>query len=148
MDLFHLEFIKGERYSALANPGSALISESTARKYFGDQEPIGEVLVLDEKHSFQISAVFKDTPDNSHVKFDLLTYSGDKNPWIWPYCYIKLEDGATAEMAEKKIEALQKQHLPKSFADGNRFILQSLKDIHLHSHYDYEIEANNSTQSL
>lgn len=70
--LFSYQFIKGDPKTALDNPHSIVMTESTARKYIGDEDPMGKVLRLDNTYNFQVTCVIKDLPPNSYSKFDFL----------------------------------------------------------------------------
>ncbi len=70
--LFSFNFIKGDPVKELAEPNKAFISQTTAQKYFGNQDPLGKIISVDKKYDYLIAGVFEDIPDNSHLKFDLL----------------------------------------------------------------------------
>ena len=71
-EIFNYNFISGNPVTDLREPGHAFISESTAKKYFGDENPVGKSFSVDKKTEFQVSGVFEDTPQNSHLKFDII----------------------------------------------------------------------------
>ena len=72
LKIFSFPLISGEVETALTEPNTVVISESIAQKYFGSQDPIGKMLRMDGEHSMAVTAVAKDVPENSHIKFDLL----------------------------------------------------------------------------
>lgn len=71
-DMFTLSFIDGNRSDALKHPFTAVISESTAKKYFGDTQAYGKVLTDGDGRGYKITGVFKDLPKNTHMPFDVL----------------------------------------------------------------------------
>ncbi len=72
--MFDYPLVKGDRSQVLSNPHTMLISESMARKYFGDQEPLGKTLELSwwESGTYTIAGVMEDVPPTSHLRFDFL----------------------------------------------------------------------------
>jgi putative ABC transport system permease protein len=70
--IFKYAFITGDPVNGLKEPNTAFVSESTAKKYFGSRNPMGQILSVDKKTSYRITGVFKDIPPNSHLKFDIL----------------------------------------------------------------------------
>ena len=71
-ELFDFELIKGKKKDVLKEPGSVVLTESTARKYFGNENPLGKVLTLDKQLQLKVSGIAKDVPANSHLNFDLV----------------------------------------------------------------------------
>ena len=70
--IFDIEFISGNPETCIDGGGKIAISESVVERYFGQTEPIGQRLTLDGDFDFEVTAVFKDLPTNSHIKFDFL----------------------------------------------------------------------------
>ena len=156
-EIFDFPLVSGNRKTILRSPTSLAISESAARKYFGAENPIGKTLVLEawEKGEFQVEAVFKDVPENSHMKFDFivsiqnLLNNGQfrSRAWYWVnfYTYLQLQDEADPEVLEKKFSTIIDKHLGSHLRKINSeeiFTLQPLTDIHLHSNLFSEMEPN------
>jgi len=79
--LFSFPLLKGIHSLVLRDPFTMVVSESFARKYFGEQDAIGKSLKCDGKEEYVITKVFKDVPENTHLKFDaLLSYSSLYGP--------------------------------------------------------------------
>jgi len=145
----------------LAEPYSALISESLSSHYFGGNS-IGKVLEVydgEEYSHYKIKGILKDVPANSHVKFDLVTraketkknfWNGDIGFWDWGgQTYLRLNDAEKTSALESKINALaiSNNGLKKDKNDYGQistFELQRLTDIHLYSHLSEEFEINGS----
>lgn len=70
--MFTLNFIEGDAKSSLVNPFTMIVSESTAKKYFGEGEAYGKTLVSGENRGYKITGIFKDLPQNTHMPFDIL----------------------------------------------------------------------------
>lgn len=157
--LFSFPFIEGDPASALSNARSMVISRSTARKYFGDEDPLGKTLTLNAQTPFKVTGVFADIPDNSHLKFDmLLSFSTmgtnwGYDDWIFPefYTYVLLAPGADPQKVEQKFPAFITEHmaaLMKQLSYGAEMRLQPVTDIHLRSNYNKELEANGSEKEI
>src|SRR6185437_8202229 len=70
--IFSIPFIKGDRKNALVAPGSIVITDEMANKYFGRTDPVGKSLFYDNKTLLQVTGVVKKMPDNSDIRFDFL----------------------------------------------------------------------------
>ncbi len=132
--------------SALSMPNTVVLTESTAKKYYGDEDPIGRTLQFGDEMEFEIRGLIKDVPENSHIKFSVLVSAetlhewsegASRNAWGWYdfNTYILLEEGADPLVFQEKFAewlAVERQEEwgDDSFED---FILQPLEDIHLHS---------------
>ena len=164
-DVFALELVRGDPRTALSKPNQVVITESTARRYFGDEDPMGKILNSDRRRDFEVSGVIKDFPHNSHMHYDfiasMVSYDRSGNDmWVSNnfYTYVVLREGYTFDDLETKLpETVTKYVGPqveqflgvswqKLVEDGTayRFFLQPLTDIHLTSHLDAEIEVNGS----
>ncbi|MDB5088200.1 MAG: hypothetical protein JWR09_2194, partial [Mucilaginibacter sp.] len=145
--------------SALNNPNTVAISESTAKKYFPGQEAIGKTIRIQQQVSgtdikAMVTGVFKDVPANSHLQFDFLVSADAKaGDWIYPdsYTYISLSPQTDPKTFDAKLPAFIKKYAglsgqnAVSFTQGKTNInninlsLQPLKDIHLYSNLSNEI---------
>ena len=92
LEMFSYPFIHGDPFSALTEPRSMVISESTARRYFGDGDPMGKTLELfTDSVDYTITGVMKDVQENSHMKFDMLVdyqSNGRANETQWTSSYL------------------------------------------------------------
>jgi len=142
--IFSFPFVQGDPRTALSDLKSVVISESIARKFFGSENPMGKTLVVDGFQSFNVTGVFKDIPENSHIKFNILIsyYMQsdwfDNNNWRWPefYTYIKLKPKTHLPDLERKLGGFAYKHLGDQMKEDNtqyNFRLQPLTDIHLKS---------------
>jgi putative ABC transport system permease protein len=157
-DVFSFPFVRGEAKSAFVQPLSIVLTERLAKKYFGDEDPMGKTLIFDRRNSqyaLQVSGIVKDVPAQSHFKFDFLisirSLSGDfqgnyqiDNDWGWYnfYTYIKIRPNTEIAAITSKIQKLFKANQPE---DDNIFYTQplaGLDGIHLASHLKWELEAN------
>ena len=92
--MFTYPLISGDRESALAEPGTVLLSETAAEKYFGEENPIGKTLDVTGwvEGTYRVDGIFRDVPANSHLQFDLLlpmadllqrSYQDPNSAWNW-----------------------------------------------------------------
>src|SRR6185437_1271092 len=144
--IFSIPFIKGDRKNALVAPGSIVITDEMANKYFGRTDPVGKSLFYDNKTLLQVTGVVKKMPDNSDIRFDFLVsfetvYGVEgqpfadfmKNDWTFTPCdtWILLKPG----QRQQNIQAALNRHLQESGTVRNHkmnaVVLQALGDIHL-----------------
>ncbi len=153
-DVFDFQLITGNKADALKKPFSILLTKSTAEKYFKNQNPIGKKLIVDGKYEFTVRGILEDVRHQSHFKFDFLASfsslpilfkqkSRVLNNWLWNPCwtYIVLKKGVTTNQFQQQLNHLKSDKYGYE-ADNFQFKLQPLRDIHLRSHLDYEIEKN------
>jgi len=160
-NVFSFPIVKGNPKTALKNLRGISISESAAKRYFGNEEPVGKQLAVDSDTILvEVVAVFKDVPANSHFHFDfLVSYLREKygDPddsfYSWDdfghFNYIRLAPGTDAKQLEGKIMPWTKKYLGWSDEDyaglaqsNYGFRLTPITDIHLKSHIRWELEPN------
>ncbi|MCE7994459.1 MAG: FtsX-like permease family protein [Roseivirga sp.] len=124
--VFSFELLSGDKESVLAQPGSVVITEETAERYFGKEAPEGKILEIqhgDEKQLFTVTGVVENVPENSHLQFDMLS-SMTSYPlvkrlewsWIWTTfaTYGLVKEGTDIETLTEKIQAI-----PPKWAEGS-----------------------------
>ena len=159
--VFSFSFIRGNPETALQNPHSIVLTKTTAKKYFGSQDPMGKILTLENKEDFTVTGILEDIPENTHLKFDLMApfslneqearYGKDLYQ-NWGSAnfvtYILLSKGVTLDRTELE----GKINAAKNDSGGRRYtrtyFVQSLKEIHLSSNLRAEFETNSSTRSV
>lgn len=157
-DVFTFPLVSGDPDHALEAPYTVVISEDTARKYFGDEDPMGKTIVADNGYMLlTVTGVMENIPKNSHFQADFLISlaSGyDKFRWsgnaqIWYntlfYTYVVLPDGHPPSETQGKLPGFVEKHIDADFLeDLGRFelTLQPVTDIHLYSHLENEPGAN------
>jgi putative ABC transport system permease protein len=152
LKLFSFPLLKGNIANALDAPNTVVITAATAKKYFGNNDPLGKSLTIDGKHNVEITGVCRDVPANSHIRFDFLLsmqqFYGSKQEnakWYWYdfYTYILLKPGTSANVFQTKFNAWLTQQMKQEWKDQSmrqEFILQPVTDIHLYSHRMQELE--------
>jgi putative ABC transport system permease protein len=161
--VFTIPLLQGDPKTALLDPNSIVISESVAKKYFGNEDPMGKVLTCkDWNAAFKISGVMRDIPANSHFHFNIfgsLTRLPEAKEPSWMtseyFTYLVLPAGYDYKKLEAKMSQVMEKYagaqVEKAFGmpyaqflqKGNELglFLQPLKDIHLHSDLNLELEA-------
>ncbi len=155
-NIFTYPLLSGDKNTALKEPNTAALSEKTARNIFGTLNVVGKRVELNRNSSYLITAVFKDAPDNTQLKPNLLlSYStfvkmnsdssgnGPETAWEWDGCltYLLLRKDANINTVEKKFAPVAEKFVGadmKKFNAAVVYKLQPLKAIHLYSHYMME----------
>jgi len=156
-DIFSFNFIVGTKgSSSLQQPGTMVITEETARKYFGDEDPIGKTIKVGNEYNYLITAVIQEMPDNSHFKFDIFMTLEDGammfgNDWMdswgwWNFLvYFEMTDNFSKPDLEAKITELMVNKYNQSGEPITQLTVQNIKDIHLYSsHFLGDIQPQNS----
>ncbi len=157
--VFTIPMIEGDPSTALKEPNSIVIDETTAKKYFNRTDVVGKYLYIDNNTNCKITGVIKDIPKQSHFHFHFIRPRGkDNDSWLSnnTFNYILVKPGVSRAEMQKDVNATVnkyigrdlEQQLHSSLKDlqskGNHFTyhLMPLTDIHLHSNKQYEMEAN------
>ena len=162
-ELFSWEIVAGEGKSALEEADGIVLSESTAKRYFGNDNAVGKELLasLDgQEMTFQVRGVMKDMPENSHFHVDFLAsmvpviqFYGGLEPFMSNFgsnnfsTFIRLRPGLDYKAFEAKLPALIDRHMGENQAGipvskETRLMLWPIGDVHLYSNLDSEIEPN------
>lgn len=162
--VFGYPLISGVDSTALVGPNKIVLSQSLAKKYFGDQNPLGKTMRNNGKDEYQVTGVFEDLPGNSHMEIDALlsfaTYirlvgfkdESELNQWQWDgfLTYILLNDHANVNELDKKLPPYilkREGEELKRFNADMKFHFMPVTDIHLDSDYIGEFKANGSRES-
>jgi len=148
--IFPFEFVKGNQETALNGPNLVVITESTAKRYFGEDEPIGKILKFEGRQDLEVTGVVKDVPTNTHFKFDFVASfptlqelfdNGipEKN-WYWNpvWTYVSLNNPARSSFIESKLPSFVQKYYHPSL-QKSVLQLQPLTSIYLNSHTEFEI---------
>jgi putative ABC transport system permease protein len=171
-DVFTIPLVRGRAAAALAEPFSVVLSEATARKIFGDADPLGETIMVrlrgdGDMFAYRVTGIARDLPETTHFHFSFLASyadhpnvgeADDQDNWagLDLYTYLLLQPGVDAAQVDAKITAISRPSIEAQVEEnfgvtlhefreaGNRFdfFLQPIRDIHLHSNLRGEIEAN------
>jgi putative ABC transport system permease protein len=160
--IFTLPMIKGDAKTALAQPDGIVLTQETAEKYFGKEDPVGKIIKIktDSSRVYKVTGIIKNIPANSHFHFDafgsLTSWANaTSDTWLAGYhTYLLLNPGTDLKKMEAKFPAMVAKYmgpqiqqqmglsLKEFITKGNSlgFTLQPLKDIHLNSNTTTEFE--------
>jgi putative ABC transport system permease protein len=151
-DVFDSELLVGNPSNILDNPGSMVVSESFAKRIFGNLNPVGQILTLPDgqfygkKYDFTIRGIMKDFPQNSHFHPEFIVAPQDKGEFSrWAWTYLLLSKKAYPEnivSGFKNFIAIQSGSKVSDIKTDA--FLQNIRDIHLHSFKLREIEPNSN----
>jgi putative ABC transport system permease protein len=138
--MFDFPLVEGDPKTAFMNTNSILITQRIAQKYFGNENPVGKTLVIDNTNDMVVTGVMKDVPHNSFMQFDFLA---PKPSWMkaavnnWRAnmfsTYVMLPENYLAGNISDKLGAFLEKHIGKDAGEKLNLKLQPLKDIYLYS---------------
>ena len=150
--VFTIPIVRGNPDTWLEAPFSMIVTEELAHKYFGEEDPIGKTIKIDNRHTYTITGIVQKMPDNSHFKFSMIgslssleKLQRDLNLWMGfnYHTYILLEGNPNLEEITQKYHNLLMANMPDQFNQLGvdvQIFLQALPRIHLHSHLEAEME--------
>jgi putative ABC transport system permease protein len=158
-DVFTIPLISGDQRNALSQPNSIVISESVAKKYFGNQDPVGETVRHNRTLDLTITGIMKDIPLNSHLQFNMIIGMSSANALFWDdflenklnttvATYLLTVPGIDFERLNKSINLLTDEYQPPFAGETQLFHIQSLTSIHLHSSLGGEFMANGNIKNI
>jgi putative ABC transport system permease protein len=163
-NIFDFRLLKGDPATALVRPRSMILTEEYARKYFGDEDPMGQQLIVEaDTVLYTVTGVVQDIPDNSHMKFDMLaslsTYPAMANSQFWIshnfYTYIVVREGTDIAALENKFRGMVQKYVGPQIQEflrkaGNdfRYVIEPLRDIHLKGAPQYSLEPSGSLTTV
>ena len=144
LTMFSFPLVTSDGRANLLEPGSIVLSESLARRMFGDKDPIGQSIGYDESNSFLVTGVVKDPPPNSHLQFNYLTnitfgaqWGLDFDSWsdISYSTYVMVQPGVSQATVNKRIVECHGKHEPTR---RDSYYSQNLRDIYLYSGFKFD----------
>lgn len=154
--IFSYPIIEG--VAKLDQPNTALIEKETAKKFFGEESPVGKQIKFGNNQEYEVTGVVE-SPENSHLKFTflfsyptLVTLWGEdfNTAWGWYdfYNYVLVKPGTDVAALEAKLPAFIEKYGGEGNSDRTRFVLQPLLDIHLYSDLIQEARVNGNGQAV
>jgi len=156
-NVFDIEFLRGNPETALQEPNTVVLSETAAKKYFKDEDPMGKSIMFEGRFAITVTGIMKDWPKNSHFRADVLAsfeslaslwqnYDEITSRWRWNpnWTYIKLAPGADPAQLEALFPGFTEKYYTTDAIGENESVymhLQPLEDIWLFSEANGEIEA-------
>jgi putative ABC transport system permease protein len=148
-NMFTFDFLRGDRRHVFNDINSVVITDKFSKKYFGDDDPIGKMLKINNENSFKVTGVIRETPTNSTFRFDIcipfeyiknFDSNVDKYGWNNYYCYVELAPGTDYKKVNEKIKnflMLKEQDPNEKVDDPSMSVIDlflfPLKDIYLYS---------------
>jgi len=157
-DVFTFPLYKGDPSRALTQPNSIVLSHEMAIKYFGDNEPMGQTIVLDNQHNMQVTGVLEKMSQNSSIRFDFLvpfdftrTLGRYNDSWSSNsiFTFAQLNPNSVPGPVDQKLIETVKANLDLSSRSGGpdsyqtKFMLAPLKRVHLHQYFGFIHTAGN-----
>ena len=149
-EVFSFTLKHGNPKTVLDSPDGLVLTEEAAQKYFGQDNPLGQILRVEGKYDFKVSGVLEDLPANSHFHFDFLApitslqniKGWTLRSWFWPetYTYVLLPPNYSLDTIESQFPNFIAKHIGSWAPQKRKLYLQPLTDIRLHSNLESEIE--------
>lgn len=142
--MFSYPLLRGNAATALEKPTSIVISEKLAAKYFPNEDPIGKSILVNRRKEYQVTAVVRDIPRNSSVRFDYLLHWDEflaQNEWAkeWdnnaPRAYVLLRDPGQRQAVDEKIKDFVHKRVTDPKTDISELFLQPYKEAYLYSRF-------------
>ena len=154
-DVFTFPLIQGDATSALSRPYTVVLTESMARKYFGDEDPMGRVVTRSNSQEYEVTGVMEDVPSNSHMSFNFVASFASREYWasneMWGsanfYSFVRLGGPEQKAGLETKTAELL-AGLRAEVEQPRDLVFQPLTDIHLSSGVEYEIDNSGDMASV
>lgn len=158
-DFFTLPLKYGDRETALATGKSAILSEEMARKYFGDTNPLGQIIELDNEYEFIVSGVLDEAPGNTHLhhnfifSIDILNNEEWFSNW-WSNSmstYVKIPSAKTAANFEGQLDQFMVKYFGEDFVRSGSKIgleLEPLREIYFNNETRYDFAKHGSFSSI
>lgn len=156
LDHFSYQTIKGNPATFFEEPLTVVLTESIAKKYFGEEEPMGKFLEILSPYevNLKVVGVIEDVPYNTHYRFNImvsdltLQEDGDYNSWNNNnfYLYLRLNSGANLEALEAKMEILADEQYGEN--NNEYWVIDPVQSIHLNSDYTYEPQIHGNKQAV
>lgn len=161
-DFFTVPVLHGNPKSILSEPYSVALTPELAKRYFGDQDPLGKMVKVNNQFLFKVTGIFQDLPSQAHLHPQMLLsfsslndtalYGKEKLATNWDnnafYTYLLFPPHYPVSQIEKQFPAFLNKHFYPEASKNTALYLQPLRDIHLHSHLDSEIEPNGNITTV
>jgi putative ABC transport system permease protein len=157
-DIFTIPLLKSNSRIALSKPNTIVITKRIAIKYFGDENPVGQILTLNNFLDLEIIGVAENPPHNSTFNYDFLISFSTLNGWLgndfinnWQnntcHTYLLLPQNLSPKVLESKLTVFIEKHFEKPHGI-KRICLQPLNRVHLYSFTDYKLVAGGDIESI
>lgn len=154
-DIFSFNFLAGDPETALKEPGSVVISEEIAKKYFGNTDVLNKVIRYSDQFNFRVTGIVEKLPENSHFELELIgdfapveEFYGGRESMMKAWgsnnfgTYFLLKEGESTESINRRFPEFLVKHVAENATDWNILHIQKMTDIHLRSNLDDEQGSN------
>ncbi len=161
--VFDVKILEGDEETVLSQRATMMISRTTKEKYFGNQPALGKIISIDGYPDYQVTGVFEDHPENSHLAFDILLSFKTATWWYenetetdWTssgyHSYLLLKPGADKNVLQQRFQKVY-QLSPQGKVDRDRevdriYTFRTLEKIHLHSNVDGELQPTTDAKVI
>lgn len=157
-DVFSFKLIHGDKSTALREPYSIVLTGSMAKRYFGDEDPVGQTIKMDYDN-YKVTGVMEDVPENSHFVFtNLISFStwstnnkqAEEGEWYWNgfHTYLLLRDAQAAENVRTKMKDFIDRNIEKGGMYYEDLPLQKLSSIYMTAPRSWENGARGSINNI
>lgn len=159
VNFFNFPLEEGNPSTALVEPNTVILTDKTAKKYFGDEDPIGKTLLMDGRFNLKVKGVLSPEKFNSHIKFDFLISFAtfpltlppgyNVNDWGWTsfFTYLRLNDSVDPKQAESKLPLLISSTFGEESAKRIKLTLQPVTEVYFDNERvgNYGVVGNKSS---
>jgi len=137
-----IKWISGNPKTSLSEPSSLVVTSTIAKKYFGEKNPLGQILRFQKIFDFKITGVIEDFPSNTDFPFTMLVsyssmpqlFKGRMSDWVsvndGHTMYVVLRDGANVKDVERQIAKIHAANAGKDLSEHRHYFLQPLREVH------------------
>ncbi len=150
LSMFQYSLLEGEAKNVLRDPYSIVLTESTAKALFGNEDPLNKTVRYDNKNDLRVTGILKDIPANSTLQFNFLvpfSYLETTDSWVkqartagfgWTNfaVYVQLRPGVSYDQVAPKIRDLEKTEKDNSFSMTTNVVLEPVSEWHLYENYE------------
>lgn len=152
-DLFDINYITPPSTLPLSEPYTMILTRSASVKYFGNENPVGRSMEVycsrcTEKKDYRVVAVIEDPPSNTHFKYEILASYEDPENTGWAYYYLRLNDNVSPDEILENFGSFAANYADENYLETLSPHLQNIRDIHLKSHKDRELEENGNMRNI
>ena len=142
-EVFSFPFAQGDAQTALDRPNTTVLTQETAQKYFGNENPIGKELIMDGSRPLEVTGVLEPIPETTHLPLSLLIsfetfevpagYPVTLESWSWVsfHTYLRLEEGTDPDALESKLPGFIQKYRSEEMANSGQLLLKPVSDIYL-----------------
>jgi putative ABC transport system permease protein len=158
-EMFSFPLLKGDPATVLKEPTSIVLKATAAKKYFGNEDPIGKVLQMNQKFQLKVTGIAKDIPGNTHMDFDMVVPISNfrGSGWFnqWPnnslFVYVQLNPAVSPEQLSKRFPQFMDKYMGKYYAENGFKMdlkINPLKDIYFEGETPFDHVKHGSRKTV